>query len=151
MASALSAARYRRFFSPVCHCREPCREIVRRAEAANCRLQPRDLRNVDSPKIGFARMLTCQSKDGLRPVSWAHGQIQQWMRPSPAMVRSVSSQLGEHRAEFGVQVATAGVVHRSATIGQQQAQPRHTARAHRAWTKQAQRNLVDQTHRGRDA
>ena len=71
--------------------------------------------------------------------------------PNPALVRSVPSQLGEHSAQFGVQVATAGPVHRPGTVGQQQAQPRDTARAHRARTKQAQHDLVDQTHRGRDA
>jgi hypothetical protein len=70
--------------------------------------------------------------------------------PRPAMVRSVSSQLGKHGAHFGAQVATSGPVHRPGTVGQQQAQPRHTARAHRARTGQALHDLVDQTHRGRD-
>ncbi len=63
---------------------------------------------------------------------------------------AVPSQLGEHSAQLGAQVATAGPVHRPGTVGQQQAQPRDTARAHRAPTGQAQHDLVDQTHRGRD-
>ena len=66
------------------------------------------------------------------------------------MVRSVSSQLGEHSAQFGAHVATSGPVHRPGTVGQQQAQPRDTARAHRARTGQALHDLVDQTHRGCD-
>ena len=68
----------------------------------------------------------------------------------PAMLRSVSSQLGEHSAQFGAQVSTSGPVHRPGTVGQQQAQPRDTARAHRARTGQALHDLVDQTHRGCD-
>ena len=38
----------------------------------------------------------------------------------PAMMRSVWSQLGEHGAQFGAQVATAGTIHRPDTVGQQQ-------------------------------
>ena len=51
---------------------------------------------------------------------------------------------------IGAQVATSGPVHRPGAVGQQQAQPRDTARAHRARTGQAQHDLVDQTHRGCD-
>ena len=36
--------------------------------------------------------------------------------PKPAIVRSVWSQLGEHEAQFGAQLATAGPVHRPATV-----------------------------------
>ena len=80
-----------------------------------------------------------------------HHQSRPPARPSkPAMVRSVSSQLSEHSVQFGTQVASSGPVHRPGTVGQQQAQPRDTARAHRARTGQAQHDLVDQTHRGCD-
>ena len=62
-------------------------------------------------------------------------QMRDFYASKPAMVRSVLSQLGQHGAQFGAQVATSGVVHRPGTVGQQQAQPRDTARAHRARTK----------------
>jgi hypothetical protein len=39
----------------------------------------------------------------------------------PGSSRSVSSQMGQHGAQFGAQVATSGVVHRPGTVGQQQA------------------------------